>query len=142
MPDLPFPKKKRKGPGLTPAKVQVAFNAAIVRRDGACVVSGGRDSLQCSHFFAVGGSGSLRFYPPNAHAMTASAHLHFHNRDVLPYVRFMEAYVPELAWMERARKCTLKYTPDRLAHIFELCRADRLDELQEYIEWLLDITLE
>ena len=137
MSGLKFPKSKPKKRKLTVYKVQIAFNAAIVRRDGSCVTSGGRDNLQCSHFFAVGGSSSLRFYPPNAHAQTAGEHINFHNRDVLPYVRFMEAYVPELEWMERARKSSIKYSQPILEQILEYCQHDELEELQEFIEGMI-----
>ena len=133
---LEKPKKKKKT--LTPAKVQTAFNQAIVRRDGRCILSGGTDNLQCSHFFAVGGSGALRFYPQNAHAQTAGVHINFHNRDVLPYTEWMQENVSGLEWMKTARKATIHYGQGSLTIIRELCVGDRLAELTSYIYELIE----
>lgn len=133
---LEKPKKKKKT--LTAAKVQTAFNQAIVRRDGYCILSGKGDNLQCSHFFAVGGSGALRFYPGNAHAMTAGVHIHFHNRDVLPYTEWMQENCNELEWMKTARKATIHYGQGSLTIIQSYCKEDRLAELCAYIIELID----
>jgi len=122
---------------LTPAKLQPIFNRAVVQAERYSVISGLTDSLQCSHFFAVGGSGALRFYPPNAHAMTAGEHIHFHNRDVLPYVRWMEANVSQFDWMQSSRKKTIKYTQNVLTDIKRYCTIGDMDGLTIYIEGLL-----
>jgi hypothetical protein len=126
--------KKKKVKKITLSKVQTAFNQAIVRRDKRCILSGSDDNLQCSHFFAVGGSGSLRFYPPNAHAMSAGEHINFHNRNVLPYAEWMQENISELDWMSIARKRSIKYNQEVLGTIFGLCRNDELSTLQRYIE--------
>ena len=133
---LEKPKKKKKT--LTPAKVQTSFNQAIVRRDGRCILSGGTDNPQCSHFFAVGGSGALRFYPPNAHTQTAGVHINFHNRDVLPYTEWMQENVPQLDWMKTARKATIHYGQGSLTIIQSYCKEDRLTELTAYIYELIE----
>lgn len=137
----PVPKiAKPKAKKLTATKIQPLFNAAIVRRDGSCITSGRREMLQCSHYFTVGASPALRFYPPNAHAQTAREHLLFHHADVLPYTEWMQANVHQLDWMKAARKMTAKFSQATLEHIAVLCRADRLDELTIYIENLLGDT--
>ena len=64
-------------------KVQEAFNSAIKRRDRRCMV---RDyepccgQLECSHFFSVGSSPALRFYPPNAYTQCQKHHWKHHNK--------------------------------------------------------------
>ncbi len=134
---LKFPKTPKKHkPKLTPAKVQPIFNAAIVRRDGFCITSCGVDNLQCSHFFAVGGSGALRFHPANAHAQTAGEHIRFHNRDCTAYAEYMADH-PKYEYLKAARSRQVKYSQDDLRRILELSKADRLDELEEFVEELI-----
>lgn len=64
------------------AKVQDAFNAAIRRRDGRCMIKDYEPcegQLECSHFYSVGSTPSLRFYPPNAYAQCSKHHWRHHN---------------------------------------------------------------
>ena len=143
MGDLAFPKKPRKPkpkkkriPKLTVTKVQAEFNAAIRRRDIYCVTSGSQDSLQASHFFEVGGSSALRYHPDNVHSQSAGEHLTFHNRNVMPYTRWMEANT-DLEWLERARTRSIKYSQSVLYDIMAMCKADKLDDLRIYIEGLI-----
>lgn len=123
---------------LKVSKVQVLFNQAIIRRDERCIIYGNNHHLQCSHFYAIGGNSCLRFYPHNAHAMSAKAHIDHHNRDPLMYAEWMQTYKPEeLAWMKSVRGKTIRYNQAVLADIAYYCTADLLDELAEYIEGLL-----
>ena len=136
----PVPKLPKRNRKLSAVKIQAIFNAAIVRRDRYCITSGRSENLQCSHFFAVGGSGSLRFYPPNAHAQTAGEHLLFHHGNVLSYTEWMQANCAQLDWMKAARKMTLRYSQETLGVIAAFCLADQLDELTIYIEQLIGET--
>lgn len=133
---MTFPKSKKAPKKLTAASVKIFFNQAIVRRDKRCIITGREESLQCSHFFAVGGSDALRFYPPNAHAMTAGTHLDFHNRNVLPYTEWMQEH-EDLEWMALARTKSIRYNQVVLNMIKTLCRDDELDILTGYIEDLI-----
>ena len=123
-------------------KVQEAFNKAIVRRDKMCVVMNEErcsGSLQCSHFFPVGGNSCLRFYPLNAFAQCAGHHLAHHNRDPLFYAKFMDLYFPdELHWMEINRGRVVRYTQAVLAEILEACNADNLDKVREIVRGLFE----
>lgn len=136
VPVLKFPKKNKR-PKKTPiARVQKVFNEAIRRRDGFCVMdhSGHAGNLEASHFFSVGANGSLRFYPPNVHCQCTKHHkAEFHNDNPLPYADWMRAHVPELEFMEQNRKRIIRYTQPIRDRIEELCKADRLDELQDLI---------
>lgn len=138
---MTFPKhKKPKAPKLTLPKVQVEFNAAIRRRDQWCIMSHSAcaGKLEASHFFAVGGNSSLRFYPPNCHTQCTAHHqAEFHNNNPLAYTEWMQANVPQLEWMRVARKREIKYTQDRLKEILALCKSDQLEALALYIEALL-----
>lgn len=121
-------------------KVQEAFNSAIKRRDGRCMI---RDyepccgQLECSHFFSVGSSPSLRFYPPNAYAQCQKHHWNHHNRKDSSYVYrnyLIQYHCEDLANMEILRSRYIKYTDELKAEIIRLCNADKLDELKELIE--------
>lgn len=119
-------------------KVQEAFNSAIKRRDMRCMV---RDyepcsgQLECSHFFSVGSSPALRFYPPNAYAQCQKHHFNHHNREVPFYLNWISLnHFMEWQLMERLRHRYIKYTDDLKAEIIRLCNADKLDELKELIE--------
>ena len=121
-------------------KVQEAFNASIKRRDGRCMI---RDhepccgDLECSHFFTVGSSPSLRFYPPNAYAQCQKHHWNHHNKKESSKVYknyLIQHHCEDLANMEILRSRYIKYTDELKAEIIRLCNADKLDELQKLIE--------
>lgn len=121
-------------------KVQEAFNSAIKRRDKRCMI---RDyepccgQLECSHFFSVGSSPSLRFYPPNAWTQCQKHHWNHHNRKESSEVYknwLMENEVCQLILMDSYRHSYIKYTDELKAEIIRLCNDDKLDELKELIE--------
>lgn len=119
-------------------KVQDAFNAAIRRRDSACMV---RDyepcsgPLECSHFHTVGGNPALRFYPPNAYAQCQRHHWNHHNRKGSFYAEWLDARHPaDSRYMLDKRHAHIKYTDELKSEIIRLCDADRLDELKGLIE--------
>lgn len=119
-------------------KVQEAFNSAIKRRDKRCMI---RDyepccgQLECSHFFSVGSSPALRFYPPNAYAQCQKHHWNHHNHTVPFYLEWMENNRSYELWvMCKLKNKYIKYTDDLKAEIIRLCNADKLDELKELIE--------
>lgn len=123
-------------------KVQEAFNSAIKRRDKRCMI---RDyepccgQLECSHFYTVGSSPSLRFYPPNAYAQCQKHHWKHHNKwhrgDIYSYDWYMvENHKTDLEKLEKNAFKYIKYTDDLKAEIIRLCNADKLDELKELIE--------
>lgn len=119
-------------------KVQEAFNAAIKRRDMRCMVQDYEPCcgpLECSHFFTVGSSPSLRFYPPNAYVQCQRHHFNHHNKK--------EPFYEEWMWMRHFEDCMsmgsvrhsyIKYTDELKAQIIRLCEEDRLDELKKLIE--------
>ena len=119
-------------------KVQEAFNSAIKRRDRRCMVRdyelcGGQ--LECSHFFSVGSSPSLRFYPPNAWTQCQKHHWRHHNKEEPFYLNWVsQNHFMEWQLMENIRHKYIKYTDDLKAEIIRLCNADKLDELKELIE--------
>lgn len=122
------------------SKVQEAFNSAIKRRDRRCMV---RDfepccgELECSHFFTVGSSPSLRFYPPNAYAQCQKHHWNHHNKskEFEFYETWMSVYHPEdMCNMWQLKNRYIKYTDDLKAEIIRLCNEDRLEELKTLIE--------
>lgn len=123
-------------------KVQEAFNSAIKRRDMRCMI---RDyepccgHLEASHFFTVGSSPALRFYPPNCYAQCQKHHFNHHNKwscdDPYSYYSFMLCNHEEvLNYMGIVRHRYIKYTDELKAEIIRLCNADKLDELKELIE--------
>lgn len=123
-------------------KVQEAFNSAIKRRDGRCMV---RDyepccgDLECSHFHSVGSSPSLRFYPPNAYAQCRRHHWSHHNAwrpcDDWSYESYMnDLHAGDVERMRGMRHKHIAYTDDLKSEIIRLCNADKLDELRELIE--------
>ena len=119
-------------------KVQKAFNDAIKRRDGRCMVKDYEcccGLLECSHYYTVGGNPTLRFYPPNAYAQCQKHHWNHHNKKEPFYERYLLAVHPQ-DWlkMEKLRHCIIKYTDELKAEIIKLCNEDRLDELTERIE--------
>jgi hypothetical protein len=119
-------------------KVQEAFNSAIKRRDGRCMI---RDfepccgQLECSHFFTVGSKPSLRFYPPNAYAQCQKHHFNHHNKMLPFYCEWLNNnHSADMYYMERHCNNYIKYTDELKAEIIRLCNADKLDELKELIE--------
>ena len=121
-------------------KVQEAFNSAIKRRDKRCMI---RDyepccgQLECSHYYTVGSSPSIRFYPPNAYAQCQKHHFNHHNKKESAHVYYnwlVQYHSEELANCEILRSRYIKYTDDLKAEIIRLCNADKLDELKELIE--------
>lgn len=121
-------------------KVQAAFNNAIKRRDCRCMI---RDdeccygTLECSHYFTVGGNPSLRFYPPNAYAQCSRHHWNHHNKKESADVYknwLLENHFDDAQFMAQYRKNYIKYTDELKAEIIRLCNADKLDELKELIE--------
>ena len=121
-------------------KVQEAFNAAIKRRDGRCMI---RDyepccgQLECSHFYTVGSSPALRFYPPNAYAQCQKHHWNHHNKEesAFTYENWITSFrINDYDKMSVLKNKYIKYTDDLKAEIIRLCNADKLDELKELIE--------
>lgn len=121
-------------------KVQEAFNSAIKRRDRRCKIQDYEPcsgELECSHFFSVGSSPALRFYPLNAWTQCQKHHWNHHNKK-----EWADAYedwlrrnhLEELETMEGMRHRFIKYTDELKAEIIKLCNADKLDELKELIE--------
>lgn len=95
-------------------------------------------NLEASHFFTVGANGALRFYPPNCHTQCTKHHkAEYHEDSPIPYTDWMRANVPELDWMDAHRKITIRYGQPVLREIEDLCKRDRLDEVQALIEILI-----
>ena len=120
------------------AKVQRLFNSAIKRRDYKCMI---RDfepcfgQLECSHFFSVGSSPALRFYPYNAWTQCSNHHARHHNVTTETYRTWLlENYPDKVEFMERHKSSYLKYTDWLKAEIIRLCREDKLEELARLIE--------
>ena len=95
--------------------------------------------LECSHFYTVGSSPSLRFYPPNAYAQCQKHHWKHHNvwtcDDPYSYDSFLLCnHEQEVNQMGSMAYRYIKYTDDLKAEIIRLCNADKLDELKELIE--------
>ncbi len=135
---IPKPKKKIKNK-MTVTKVQTAFNSAIRRRDQHCVTCDISccGNLEASHFYARGGSSSLRFYPPNVHCQCSKHHMDFHNRDSLTYTTWMQRNVEQLDWMMRNRSRPVKYSQAVLSDIMHMAQNDELEELTNYIRNLI-----
>lgn len=71
------------------AKIDKAFNEYIRLRDGACVICGNIESLQCSHYWGKKARPAVRWCELNAHAMCAKCHfLHHHGHEAV-YADFM-----------------------------------------------------
>ena len=123
-------------------KVQQAFNAAVKRRDGRCMVKDYEPccgELECSHFFTVGASPALRFYPYNAWTQCHKHHHYHHTKwkhdDPWTYKRFiMLDHITEFDWMFKHNHRYIKYTDELKAEIIRLCNEDRLDDLKILIE--------
>lgn len=120
-------------------KVQRAFNDAIKRRDRICMVKDFEPcfgQLEASHFFCVGSSPALRFYPQNAYTQCSKHHWnHHHLCDRTTYSDWMwENHIEDIDKMRELKNRYIKYTDELKAEIIRLCNADRLDELKTLIE--------
>ena len=122
------------------ARVQEAFNAAIRRRDGRCMIKDYEPcdgQLEASHFYTVGSCPSLRFYPPNAWTQCARHHWNHHNKAESKNVYhnwLVTNHAEEQADCEILRNRYIRYTDGLKAEIIRLCNADKLDELKQLIE--------
>lgn len=119
-------------------KVQTAFNDAIKRRDGFCMV---RDfepccgQMECSHYFKVSTYPALRFHPMNAWTQCSKLHWNHHNLDVKFYDEWMSHnLLPEKTKLTLVKRRFIRYTDSLKAEIIRLCNEDKLDELQRLIE--------
>lgn len=136
--------KKKKAKKLTPAKVQVAVNAAIRRRDGNCIVRDGKHEcsgcLTASHFYSRGGNGCLRFYPLNIFTQCFGHHgIHERNQEPVFYHAWMlKNHCGALAFMESVRGRVIKYDQETLETIRDYANNDDLNGLAEYIESKLE----
>lgn len=117
--------------------VQKAFNKAIRKRDGRCMIkdydfcNGG---LECSHFFKVSSNPTLRFYPFNAYTQCQRHHWKHHNISERPYIDFLLHFYPdELQYMKTVRKRCIKYSEPLKAKIIELCNSGKLIELRDLL---------
>ena len=93
--------KKKKVKKLTVTKVQDAVNKAIRERDEYCMIGDGRHPckgiLTASHYYAVGGNSTFRFYPPNIHAQCLSHHgIHERRQEPFFYRRWMQEHSDDL----------------------------------------------
>ena len=121
-------------------KVQKAFNDAIKRRDGKCMIND-FDSccgqLECSHYLTVGSSPSLRFYPLNAYAQCQKHHWKHHNvtDGFIPYDKFLELeHRADIGKLYDLKNRYIKYDDELKAEIIRLCNEDKLEELKKLIE--------
>jgi hypothetical protein len=80
--------KAKKLPKITTLrnKLDREFNSFIVERDKACILTGDKKGLQCSHFYEKKACPFLRWDERNAHAMAnrkgnAIHFKHHHGRD-------------------------------------------------------------
>ena len=126
--------KKKKWKKLTPLKVQESFNQAVRERDGKCVSCGKIENLQSSHFFAVKGSGSIRFHPKNAHAQCAGCHIEWHNRNCMPYFRYCNDNIEGFSKIELLKTKTIKHTQELLIEIQNLSKQKEFDKIELLIE--------
>ncbi len=135
--------KKKKVKKLTVTKVQDAVNKAIRERDESCVVRDGRHTcagiLTASHYYAVGGNSTWRFYPPNIHAQCFGHHgIHERGQEPFFYRRWMQEYFQaDLEFMETNWNSSVKYSQPVLRDILDMARRGALDELTEYIRALI-----
>lgn len=83
--------KKKKAESISKIrdKIDKAFNEYIRLRDGACIICGSTESLQCSHYWGKKARPAVRWCELNAHAMCAKCHfLHHHGHEAV-YAEFM-----------------------------------------------------
>lgn len=98
--------------------------------------------LEASHFYAKGGNGGLRFYPPNVHGQCSKHHFDWHNRDQLTYTTWMQRNCEQLEWMAGIRSRPAKYSQAILKDIYYMCRNGELEKLTNYIRNILCGTLD
>lgn len=136
--------KQKKVKKLSITKVQLEVNKAIRETDETCLVRDGRHeccgNLTASHFFAVGGNSTFRFYPPNIHCQCFGHHgIHERKQDPFFYRRWMEEHYPEeLEWMERNFFRVLRYNQDTLREIHALAKALDIGGLTKYVRSLIE----
>jgi len=83
------PKKKTQTISQIRDKIDKAFNEYIRIRDGACVICGNTENLQCSHYWGKKARPATRWHELNAHAMCAKCHfLHHHGHEAM-YADYM-----------------------------------------------------
>lgn len=70
-------------------RLQWAFNAYVVLRDGECFTCGGVNNLQASHYFSVASSPATRYDETNVHAQCARCHMEAHNKGGYRYAMAM-----------------------------------------------------
>jgi len=130
---------KKKAKKLTVLKVQNEVNAAVRRLEDHCVT--GDESckgiLEASHFYAKGGSGGLRFYPPNIHCQCTKHHYDWHQRDQLTYTTWMQRNCEQLEWMKLNRSRPANYNQVVLREIYDMAKNDELGKLTGYIRNLI-----
>lgn len=137
----PKPKKTKK---LSVTKVQLEVNKAIRETEPYCRVRDGRHGcagiLTASHFFAVGGNSTFRFYPPNIHTQCLCHHgIHERKQDPFFYRRWMEKYyADELAWMEANYFKVLRYDRETLLTIYDFALARDMKGLTAYVKDLIE----
>lgn len=140
---IPQPKKKRVKK-LSVTKVQLEVNKMIREEEGRCRVTDWRHeccgTLTASHFFAVGGNSTFRFYPPNIHCQCFAHHgIHERKQDPFFYRRWMEANYPdELEWMERNYFKTIRYNQEALHIIMDYAKARDSERLAKFIRSLVE----
>jgi hypothetical protein len=119
------------------SKVQDAFNSAIKRRDGRCLIKDYEPccgTLECSHFFTVGASPSLRFYPLNAYTQCSRHHFKHHQGGSLYADFMMDFHQSDLDKMLGMKHKIIKYTDELKSKIIKFCNEDNLAELKTLIE--------
>jgi len=124
------PKKKLPSIAQLIKKVDAVFNPYIRLRDGACVICGSTESLQCSHYYGKKAHPAVRWATWNAHAMCASCHYKHHNGHEDAYAKW---------WHENGYdKQLLIY--DKEAHeAHKRTRAELEETLAKYIKLLAEI---
>jgi len=83
------PKKKTQTISQIRDKIDKAFNEYIRIRDGACVICGNTENLQCSHYWGKKARPATRWHELNAHAMCAKCHFLHHQGNEAVYADWM-----------------------------------------------------
>jgi len=84
------------------ARADARFGEYIRKRDRRCVICGGTDNLQCSHFYGKKAHSVTRYDEKNAHAMCASCHFKHHQSDPEMYRDWMQEHYGD-EFMEQLR---------------------------------------